>query len=133
MNQIAAEETFEGWLARTCTPPENYSFAQYGRYLEGWRQSKPWAFKGMSLAYDAWAETRWSDCPSLERLRDGWNDGLAIRAKSIFGGEPSWGRKSSMEECSDFALSLPETFEALAGMAVDVLAAQHPELFSEIR
>ena len=123
-----AHESFDDWLSRTCTAPANYSFAQYGRYVEGWRNSKPWASAGMSIAYDRWAESRWDDTPSQSALCQAWEWGLALIAKSVLHGEPSWCRHASAEECADFALTLPDTFASLVNLA-KVLAEQKPELF----
>ena len=125
-----AHESFDDWLNRVCNPAPNFTFAQYARYIEGWRASKPWAYSGMSVAYDYWAEQRWDENPSQSDLRLAWQQGMALRAKSILQGEPSWCRHATPEECADFALTIPGTFVALVGMGNEVLAEQQPGLFA---
>lgn len=111
------EEAFEEWMTANCDPPENYSYFQYSNYIIGYQNSKPWAYKGMSVAYYAWAESKWTEHPDKDKLIQAWRDGLAISAKSIQGYEPTWAKHTSAEKCADFMLSFPETIRSLIGLS----------------
>lgn len=68
-------------------PYSERTFLQQGNYLVGWRNSMPWAWKGMSLAYDKWAEKKWTseECQSREILKKAWRFGQAYAAKVALG------------------------------------------------
>lgn len=75
---------FDRWLAGR----KYNTFKQYGNYVEGWRQSMPWAYKGMSIAYDRWAEKHWNGvCCDAECLRKVWEKamvlGIISRAETV--------------------------------------------------
>lgn len=94
--------SFDTWMADNCTPPANYSYAQYGRYLEGWRNSMPWAYKGMSLAYENWAETKWDIFPHKERLIMAWQLGMQNNYERLERGE----KALAAEDAADVVLSV---------------------------
>lgn len=109
-------QTFDDWMAANCNPPQNYSLLQYSRYIEGWRNSMPWAYPGMSIAYDRWAETRWSEIQNKDRLKLAWKEGLAIRAKAYLQNIDTVWRWKSVQEAADFALTIRDTLAAMVGM-----------------
>jgi uncharacterized protein with ParB-like and HNH nuclease domain len=78
-----------------------------------------WAYKGMSIAYDKWAETKWNEEQDKERLIDAWKMGLAIKSNAFMRKkDKKWVRQEhdtawlnkSVEECADFCLNVQETF-----------------------
>lgn len=111
--------TFDEWMAENASPAENYSFAQYGRYAEGWRNSMPWAYRGMSIAYDRWAESRWDQIKDKDRLVLAWKEGLALKAKALSGPDQAW-RGRTTEDAADFMLTFRDTLSALVRMALAV-------------
>lgn len=121
-----AQFEFEEWLEANCTPPENYSLVQYGCYIEGWRNSMPWARKGMSIRYDKWAESRWDDIQDKEKLEEAWFMGLALVAKAITNTHDKAWLGKSIEEAADFSLTVPETFESLVTFGVQICLRERP-------
>ena len=135
-----AHESFDEWLARTVSPTrraEPLTFEQYGRYVEGWQNSKPWSYRGMSVSYFWWAASRWDEIRDTERLRLAWKEGMALCANAVMINDKkrkedpdnwvrpvdqAW-RGSTIEEAADFALTIRETLGALVTMAVTVIAA----------
>lgn len=111
-------------MKENCNPPANYSFAQYGRYIEGWRNSMPWAYKGMSLAYDNWAESRWEEIQDKERLMLAWKEGMGLCAKAYMQDVDTAWRGKSVEDSADFALTIRDTLASLCIMASSVLEEQ---------
>ena len=95
---------FDRWLSENCTPPANYSLAQYARYVEGWRNSMPWAYAGMSLAFDRWAENQWDAVKDADCLKRAWRYGMAIIARARQSEiDRAWANRKP-EEAADFAL-----------------------------
>lgn len=95
--------TFEQWLTLDKRIPEKeWTYRQYGNYLEGWRNSLPWAWVGMSEKYDRWAEGKWPLMPIKEKLIQAWKWGLAISIRP----EIEWARIASVEECADYMLEM---------------------------
>lgn len=73
--------TFEEWVKQNVTKPEkDWTFRDYANYVTGWRNSLPWAYKGMGVAYDQWAEKQ-LEKHKIEDLRLAWKYGLAVKAK----------------------------------------------------
>ena len=97
--------TFEEWLALDKRVPEReWTVKQYGDYLQGWRNSMPWAWRGMSLAYDGWAEGVWESCPDREKLRVIWATGLKWCADKRMDGDFS--KEHSVKGMADVALGI---------------------------
>ena len=95
--------TFEEWLSSDeRIPKEKWTFKQYGDYALGWRNSMPWAYKGMSLAYDQWAEKRYQDFPYKEKLKFAWNMGMQNNYERLQRGD----EQLSCEEAADLVLRL---------------------------
>lgn len=115
---------FEEWMKENCSPPDNYSFAQYGRYLEGWRNSMPWAYKDMSLAYDAWAESHWEKVDNTAKLKQAWRDGQSLRNYALHHPMDKYWMKRSTSESADFMLSFPNTIKELIGIAIQTILEQ---------
>lgn len=113
-------QTFDEWMHANCKPAENYSFAQYGRYVEGWRNAMPWAHKGMSVAYDRWAESRWDDLAALPNPKEwakmAWEMGMQNNYERLERGE----NLLSAEDAADVVLSIP----AIALIAVNTLSKE---------
>lgn len=87
---------FKSWAAENAAVPmEDWTFRQYGNYVEGWRRSKPWAYKGMSVAYDWWAESKWNTVPDVKRLMDAWFKGALLSVVS---------RADTAEDCANWML-----------------------------
>lgn len=96
--------TFEEWLAKdTRLPREQWTFKQYGNYADGWRNSMPWAHKGMSVAYDRWAEEKWAYFPDKDWLQVAWKMGLQSNHERLERGESAL----SAEDAADVVLSIP--------------------------
>lgn len=98
--------TFEDWFTENCSPSQIVTFAQYGRYIQGWRNSMPWAYKNMSLAYDAWAEKNWEKYPYKQQLIDSWKRALARHAKAVIETHDKKVLKESVQETADFELTV---------------------------
>lgn len=88
--------SFEQWCEINAhTPESSWTIRQYGNYIQGYRDSLPWAYSGMSLAYDKWAESRWQVIQDKKRLMLAWQRGLALKAKSYFQNiDTSWRERS---------------------------------------
>lgn len=117
-------QTFDEWMKENCNPADNYTFAQYGRYADGWRNSMPRSSKGMSISYDNWAESRWDEIQNKERLMLAWKEGVAIRAKAHLQDIDTNWRGKTVEDAADFMLTIRETFASLIDMGMTALAEQ---------
>ena len=80
----------------------------------------PWAWSGMSVGYDQWAERRWADVPDRERLRRAWAEGMALCAKAYTDTPDTAWRGRTTEEAADFMLGFRDTLVGLIGMAAVV-------------
>lgn len=125
--------TFDEWMAANCTPSENYTFGQYGKYIEGWRNSLPWARKGMSVAYDNWAESRWEDIQDKQKPTEAWKMGLALTAKSITNTYDKGWLGKTVEEAADFSLTVPDTLAALVFLGMSVQPSNNTEKAADIK
>lgn len=110
-------KTFDEWMADKL-PPKHMTLNQYSNYALGWRNSMPWAYKGMSIAYDAWAEKNWPMVQSVEHLKKGWEYGLALKGHALRSQHDKRWLHASVEEAADFGLTIDETLMALAELAV---------------
>lgn len=117
-------QTFDEWMKENCNPADNYTFAQYGRYADGWRNSMPWSYRGMSISYDNWAQSRWGEIQNKEWLMLAWKEGLAICAKAYLQDIDTNWRGKTVEDAADFMLTIRGTFESLIGMGMTALAEQ---------
>lgn len=113
--------TFDEWIDSEKRIPRNeWTLSQYGKYAEGWRNSLPWAYSGMSISYDKWAELKWHSIQDKNKLKEAWRLGLGLCANSILVNtkvrkkdadrfeEPTdtnWKNKS-VEEAADFILNV---------------------------
>ena len=124
--------SFDEWMSKNNHTLEGKTFLQYAHYIEGWQKTFPWYYRGMSLAYNAWAEKRWEEIQDKDRLIKAWKDGLAIKLRSFMinkkekpGDEDKWERSidrgwlgKTAEEAADFMLTFEETLESLICLAI---------------
>jgi hypothetical protein len=87
------------------------TFGQYERYISGWQATKPWHWKGCSIAYFDWAQDKHDSgqCTNPETLRECWALGMGLRAKSLR--EDDWGRDdwikhATTEQLADFIMGM---------------------------
>lgn len=121
-------QTLEEWMAANASPGQAMTFRQYSNYITGWRNSMPWAYRGMSLSYDCWAESKCDEVQGRDRLKLAWKEGLALCARAWLDPVDHAWRHRTLEEAADFMLTIRETLAASVGIASGVLAEQQPEL-----
>jgi hypothetical protein len=137
MSNDEAHESFDEWLARIVSPArrsEPLTFEQYARYIEGWQKSKPWSYRGMSVAYFHWAESKWDEIQDMERLHLAWREGMALVANAVMINDKkkkddpdnwirpidqAW-RGKPIEEAADFMLTFRDTLVALISMHLNL-------------
>jgi hypothetical protein len=122
-------QTLEEWMAENTTPDAAMTYRQFSNYIIGWRNSMPWAYRGMSLSYDRWAESKWDEVQDRDRLKLAWKEGLALRSKAWLDPVDHAWRHRTLEEAADFMLTIRGTLESAGAMSLAILAEQKPELF----